>query len=153
MINAASLPSFSPFLTPSFCLYCFSLHPIFLFKRIKYLPSLCDAPILEFFILTHLLARFHHQYFLIFLKEVTIVSELFLVWECLPVASRSVWLNVTFLGYTFSSQMFLDQLCVFSIGKTMVLSLLEKPLVMYGCESWTIKKSERWRIDAFELWC
>ena len=25
--------------------------------------------------------------------------------------------------------------------------------VMYGCESWTIKKTERWRIDAFELWC
>ena len=27
------------------------------------------------------------------------------------------------------------------------------PVAMYGCESWTIKKSERWRIDAFELWC
>ena len=27
------------------------------------------------------------------------------------------------------------------------------PVVMYGCESWTIKKSECWRIDAFELWC
>ena len=27
------------------------------------------------------------------------------------------------------------------------------PVVMYGCESWTIKKSEGWRIDAFELWC
>ena len=27
------------------------------------------------------------------------------------------------------------------------------PLVMYGCESWTIKKAERRRIDAFELWC
>ena len=26
-------------------------------------------------------------------------------------------------------------------------------VVMYGCESWTIKKAERWRIDAFELWC
>ena len=26
-------------------------------------------------------------------------------------------------------------------------------LVMYGCESWTIKKAELWRIDAFELWC
>ena len=32
--------------------------------------------------------------------------------------------------------------------KTMVF-----PVVMYGCESWTIKKAERWRIDAFELWC
>ena len=27
------------------------------------------------------------------------------------------------------------------------------PAVMYGCESWTIKKAECWRIDAFELWC
>ena len=27
------------------------------------------------------------------------------------------------------------------------------PVVMYGCESWTIKKAERLRIDAFELWC
>ena len=27
------------------------------------------------------------------------------------------------------------------------------PVVMYGCESWTIKKTECWRIDAFELWC
>ena len=26
-------------------------------------------------------------------------------------------------------------------------------MVMYGCESWTIKKAECWRIDAFELWC
>ena len=27
------------------------------------------------------------------------------------------------------------------------------PVVMYGCESWNIKKAEHWRIDAFELWC
>ena len=27
------------------------------------------------------------------------------------------------------------------------------PALMYGCESWTIKKSKHWRIDAFELWC
>ena len=27
------------------------------------------------------------------------------------------------------------------------------PVVMYGCQSWTIKKAEGWRIDAFELWC
>ena len=32
--------------------------------------------------------------------------------------------------------------------KTMVFSV-----VMYGCESWTVKKAERQRIDAFELWC
>ena len=27
------------------------------------------------------------------------------------------------------------------------------PVVMYGCESWTVKKAERWRVDGFELWC
>ena len=27
------------------------------------------------------------------------------------------------------------------------------PVVMYGCESWTVKKAERQKIDAFELWC
>ena len=27
------------------------------------------------------------------------------------------------------------------------------PVVMYGCESWTVKKAECWRVDAFELWC
>ena len=27
------------------------------------------------------------------------------------------------------------------------------PVVMYGCENWTIKKTERWRMEAFELWC
>ena len=30
---------------------------------------------------------------------------------------------------------------------------MDFPVVMYGCESWTIKKAERQRIDAFELWC
>ena len=27
------------------------------------------------------------------------------------------------------------------------------PVVMYGCESWTVKKADHWRMDAFELWC
>ena len=27
------------------------------------------------------------------------------------------------------------------------------PVVIYGCENWTVKKAEHWRIDAFELWC
>ena len=30
---------------------------------------------------------------------------------------------------------------------------MDFPVVMYGCESWTVKKAERQRIDAFELWC
>ena len=31
--------------------------------------------------------------------------------------------------------------------------LIRVRVVMYGCESWTVKKAEHWRIDAFELWC
>ena len=27
------------------------------------------------------------------------------------------------------------------------------PVVMYGCENWTLKKAEHWRVDAFQLWC
>ena len=34
------------------------------------------------------------------------------------------------------------------LGKAMII-----PVVMYGCESWTIKKAEHQRIDAFEMWC
>ena len=37
--------------------------------------------------------------------------------------------------------------------KVRLVKALVFPVVMYGRESWTIKKAERWRIDAFELWC
>ena len=37
--------------------------------------------------------------------------------------------------------------------KVCVVKAMVFPVVMYGCESWTIKKAERWRIDAFELCC
>ena len=37
--------------------------------------------------------------------------------------------------------------------KVCLVEAIVFPVVMYGCESWTIKKAERQRIDAFELWC
>ena len=37
--------------------------------------------------------------------------------------------------------------------KVCVVKAMVFPVVMYGCESWTIKKAEHRRIDAFELWC
>ena len=37
--------------------------------------------------------------------------------------------------------------------KSNLVKAMGFPVVMYGCESWTIKKAEHWRIDAFELWC
>ena len=38
-------------------------------------------------------------------------------------------------------------------GKGRLVKAVVFPVVMYGFESWTIKKAEHWRIDAFELWC
>ena len=37
--------------------------------------------------------------------------------------------------------------------KVCIVKAMVFPVVMYGCESWTVKKAERQRIDAFELWC
>ena len=39
------------------------------------------------------------------------------------------------------------------LTKVRLVRAMVFPVVMYGCESWTIKKAEHWRIDAFELWC
>ena len=37
--------------------------------------------------------------------------------------------------------------------KVCLVKAMVFPVVIYGCKSWTVKKAERWRIDAFELWC
>ena len=39
------------------------------------------------------------------------------------------------------------------LTKVHIVNAMVFPVVLYGCESWTIKKAECWRIDAFELWC
>ena len=39
------------------------------------------------------------------------------------------------------------------LTKVHIVKAMVFPVIMYGCESWTIKKAERQRIDAFELWC
>ena len=39
------------------------------------------------------------------------------------------------------------------VYKVHLVKAMVFPVVMYGCESWTVKKAERRRIDAFELWC
>ena len=38
-------------------------------------------------------------------------------------------------------------------SKVHLVKAMVSPVVMYGYESWTVKKAERWRIDAFEVWC
>ena len=37
--------------------------------------------------------------------------------------------------------------------KVRLVKAMVFPVVMYGCESWTVKRAERWRTDAFKLWC
>ena len=37
--------------------------------------------------------------------------------------------------------------------KVRLVKAMVFPVIMYGCESWTVKKAERQKIDAFELWC
>ena len=39
------------------------------------------------------------------------------------------------------------------LTKVCLVRAMVFPVVMHGCENWTIKKTEHWRIDAFELWC
>ena len=52
-----------------------------------------------------------------------------------------------------------DQLSIFKsqditlLTKVHLVKAMVFPVVMYGCESWTIKKAESQRIDAFDLWC
>ena len=77
-----------------------------------------------------------------------VAAELSLCWR-LPYSSHRSK-SVSFYPLTrVQSSLFLALLCSsVLIGKAMVF-----PVVMDGCESWTIKKAEHWRIDAFELWC
>ena len=58
---------------------------------------------------------------------------------------HSPYLNPFFFYNLFPIPYFANQV---HIVKAMVF-----PVVMYRCESWTIKKAEHWRIDAFKLWC
>ena len=39
------------------------------------------------------------------------------------------------------------------LSKVCLVKAMVFPVVMYGCKSWTVKKAEQQRIDAFELWC
>ena len=72
------------------------------------------------------------------------------------------WLSASFMWSTFPIQMMNLWRILDSVLKRKDITLLTKvhivkamvlPGVMYGCESWTIKKTEYRRTDAFELWC
>ena len=57
--------------------------------------------------------------------------------------------NIQYRGWPVIQTIYFELLwCIIHLVKAMVF-----PVVMYGCESWTVKKAERQKIDAFELWC
>ena len=58
------------------------------------------------------------------------------------------WIKWPFLHWSHNLLIILPQLHPHALVKAMVF-----PVVMYACESWTIRKADHWRIDVFELWC
>ena len=82
-----------------------------------------------------------------------------------PEQTKLVVLHITSLLHLFKIDILTERKVMTnldSILKSREITLATKvhlvkamvfPVVMYGCESWTIKKAEHWRIDAFELWC
>ena len=54
------------------------------------------------------------------------------------------------MSYLFAFSYYRD---VILLTKVHLVKAMVYPVVMYGCESWTIKKAERRRIETFELWC
>ena len=66
-------------------------------------------------------------------------------------------LGKTLLAFTLLYSVLQGQIClllqVFLDLKVRLVKAMVFPVVMYGCESWTVKKAEHRKIDAFELWC
>ena len=70
--------------------------------------------------------------------------------DCSPESKRHLLLGgkvMTNLDSIFKSR------DITSPTKVHLVKAMVFPVVMYGCESWTVKKAERQRINAFELWC
>ena len=64
-------------------------------------------------------------------------------------------MKLTFLGRKVMSNLdsILKSRDITLRTKVRLVKAMAFPVFMYGCESWTVKKAERQRIDAFELWC
>ena len=56
-------------------------------------------------------------------------------------------------NWIYKSMKMSEHLIITLPTKVCLVKAIVFPVVMYGCESWTVKKAECQRIDAFELWC
>ena len=110
-------------------LYKFHEHNIILLLMLLYPPQCAHH--LEF--ITHLLSS----------KSLRTAIAAMKLKKCLPTERR----DMTNLERILKSK------DITLPTKVPIVKAMVFPVVMYGCESWTIKKVERWRIDAFELWC
>ena len=77
-------------------------------------------------------------------RDITLLIQVHLV--------SQLWLDELF-SFTFIKRLFCSSLSNITLTKVHLVKAMVFPVVMYGCESWPIKKAECWRIDAFELWC
>ena len=62
-------------------------------------------------------------------------------------------MNLSLLNYKRGIIILFKSRDITLLTKVHLVKAMVFPLVMYGCESWTVKKAERQRMDAFELWC
>ena len=78
------------------------------------------------------------------IRDADLVLSAFILWGTCLLLGRKVMTN---LDSIFKSR------DITLLTKVRLVKAMVFPVVMYGCESWTVKKAERQRIDAFELWC
>ena len=81
------------------------------------------------------------------------MSILTLVISCLTTTSLPWFMNLTFQVPITNLDSILKSRDITLPTKVHLVKAVVFPVVMYGCESWTIKKAEYRKIDAFELWC
>ena len=67
--------------------------------------------------------------------------------------SLSIWQGIKISYHLTNLDSVLKSKDITLPTKVHILNAMVFPVVMYGCESWTSKKADSWRIDAFELWC
>ena len=68
----------------------------------------------------------------------------------MPISS-SIWVPILLIGH--HPALLRKSRDITLPTKVHLVKAMAFPIVMCGCENWTIKKAEHWRIDAFELWC